>query len=31
VGPVMKDLVYLVVVVAVFATIWFALRGVEKL
>jgi len=27
----MKDVVYLAVVVAVFATVWFALRGVEKL
>jgi hypothetical protein len=31
VGPAVKDLIYLAVVVAVFATIWFALRGVEKL
>jgi hypothetical protein len=31
VGPIMKDLVYLAVCVAVFASIWFALRGVEKL
>jgi hypothetical protein len=29
--PVMSDLVYLAVTVVVFATIWFALRGVEKL
>jgi len=27
----MKDVVYLAVVIAVFATVWFALRGVEKL
>jgi hypothetical protein len=31
VGPAMKDVIYLAVVVAVFATVWFALRGVEKL
>lgn len=29
--PVMSDVVYLAVTVAVFATIWFVLRGVEKL
>jgi hypothetical protein len=31
VGPIMKDVVYLAVCVAVFAAVWFALRGVEKL
>jgi hypothetical protein len=31
VGRVVKDLVYIVVVVAVFATLWYALKGVEKL
>jgi hypothetical protein len=31
VWPTMKDLVYLAVSVAVFASIWLALRGVEKL
>jgi hypothetical protein len=31
VGPAMRDVVYLAVVIAVFAIVWFALRGVEKL
>jgi hypothetical protein len=31
VGPAMTDVVYIAVSVAVFAIIWFALRGVEKL
>jgi hypothetical protein len=31
VGAVVNDLVYLAVCVAVFATLWFALKGLEKL
>jgi hypothetical protein len=29
--PVMKDVLYLALTVVTFATVWFALRGVEKL
>jgi hypothetical protein len=31
VGTVMTDLVYLAVTVVVFAILWYALKGVEKL
>lgn len=30
-GPAVKDVLYLALCVATFATVWFALRGVEKL
>ena len=30
-GAVVSDVVYLAVTVVVFAAVWFALRGVEKL
>jgi hypothetical protein len=31
VGTVVNDLIYLAVCVAVFAMLWYALKGVEKL